>query len=274
LLELLLIYNMLSTYDKLKLADNPKCIKMLRKYGEEKEIVHYSNNVAKINSKGRKQTRTMVITNKAVYNLVPNKLTNCKRRIPLKEIMQVTLSSCSNDFILHIPREYDYYYKSDDKDNMLKVLKDSYRKLLGSALSSNCLDENSLKKMVKTKTDTESDVYSFERLSDIVLEPYKSHQTDKGRVIVMPSRRSHSLAMNVPTNIRSSLKGKRDLRRASSPVCSPSNKPDFMHKSTRPSWKKASSLQDLDIKIDLFSPPSIDLNDEKYSRTPSARYKF
>jgi len=66
-----------SPYDRLTLATNATVKKMIQKYGvnyPDHEVIIYSNNLIKINRKGREQERTLLITSKALYNLVPKKL--------------------------------------------------------------------------------------------------------------------------------------------------------------------------------------------------------
>lgn len=45
-----------------------------------------------------------------------------KRQIPIEKITAVTYSSISNQFVLHVPSEYDYYLGSDFKDEFLEYL--------------------------------------------------------------------------------------------------------------------------------------------------------
>ena len=38
-----------------------------------------------------------------------------KRRIPYKEILGISYSNISNEFVIHGNRQYDYHYNSKDK---------------------------------------------------------------------------------------------------------------------------------------------------------------
>jgi len=119
--------------DQLEMKTNPRCSKMLKSIGENipnKEVIVYSNQLIKINRKGKEQLRTLLITNKAVYNCLPKNVSRCKRRIPIEDIASITLSTVSNEFVLHIPRDYDYRFKSDDKDVIGKVLKHCFGNML------------------------------------------------------------------------------------------------------------------------------------------------
>jgi hypothetical protein len=43
---------------------------------------------------------------------MPSDYGNCKRRIPITSVIAVTASNISDEFVLHIPDEYDYRFKS------------------------------------------------------------------------------------------------------------------------------------------------------------------
>ncbi len=64
----------------------------------------------------------ILLTNKAVYNLLPSAYGKCKRRIALDSIASVTASSISNEFVLHVPEEYDYRFKSEKKDAICELI--------------------------------------------------------------------------------------------------------------------------------------------------------
>jgi len=138
----------ISPHDSLKLANEANVITMLKKQGQnfpDTEVVIYSNLVVKINKKGREQTRVFLVTNKAVYNLLPKKFT-CKRRIKIDDIASVTLSSKSEEFALHIPTEYDYRFKSKEKKTIGKVLKQAFEAIQKANNSESLLPVNSVDK--------------------------------------------------------------------------------------------------------------------------------
>eukprot|EP00456_Euglypha_rotunda_P048543 TRINITY_DN388_c0_g1_i7.p1 TRINITY_DN388_c0_g1~~TRINITY_DN388_c0_g1_i7.p1 ORF type:complete len:522 (+),score=125.71 TRINITY_DN388_c0_g1_i7:100-1566(+) len=72
----------------------------------------------------------MLITNKAVYNLMPNNYGKCKRRIAIDELGSITASGISDEFVLHVPAEYDYRFKSAKKDTICKVLQELFKKYI------------------------------------------------------------------------------------------------------------------------------------------------
>jgi len=108
--------------DRLALGGNDAVKKMLTKTGKGVENVHFSDFVIKINRKEKEQTRVMLITNKAVYNVLPNNYGKCKRRIDIEKLVAVTASKISDEFVIHIPDEYDYRFKSNKKEKICEIL--------------------------------------------------------------------------------------------------------------------------------------------------------
>jgi hypothetical protein len=117
--------------DRLRLSSNAAVLKMIRKKGTEDEQVVFSAIVEKVNKRGKAQTRVLMITSRAAYNLSPNELAKCKRRIALEDIQAVYISTLSNEMIVHVPAEYDYKLITDLKEhvaNLLIDLIDRYQK--------------------------------------------------------------------------------------------------------------------------------------------------
>jgi len=118
--------------DHLCLAGNPAVHKMLQKEGQNvpsPEIVVFSDFVIKINRKDKEQTRVILLTNKAIYNLLPSSYGKCKRRIALESVAAITASAISDEFVLHVPEEYDYRFKSAKKDKICDTLVRLFKKL-------------------------------------------------------------------------------------------------------------------------------------------------
>ena len=111
--------------DYLGLGPNKILEKMLSKYNKEdattKEQVRFSDYMVKINRRDKPQERIILITTKAMYNMLPSDLSKCKRRIPLALIDSVTVSEVSDEFVVHVPGEYDYRMMSLRKDEVVNV---------------------------------------------------------------------------------------------------------------------------------------------------------
>jgi serum/glucocorticoid-regulated kinase 2 len=127
---------------------------MLRAMGNNQpnpEKVAFSDFVIKINRKGKEQTRTILITDKAVYNLMPNNYGKCKRRVGIDRIVSVTVSAISDEFVMHIPEEYDYRYKSSKKDQILLALKVQKKSIGEKGLASSTAKQATLEHLAVTK---------------------------------------------------------------------------------------------------------------------------
>lgn len=48
-----------------------------------------------------------------------------KRRIPLDLVDSVTVSKVSNEFIIHVPTEYDQRYRVETQYKFMNILKDA-----------------------------------------------------------------------------------------------------------------------------------------------------
>ncbi len=97
-----------------------------------------SSSTYKFNHVDKKQQRILVITNKNILNITPQKFINnifakmissvrIKRKIPLYKIFAVTVSRFGYEFVIHVPDEYDYRFRSDDfRERILECLCDAY----------------------------------------------------------------------------------------------------------------------------------------------------
>lgn len=147
----------MSSDDLLNLATNQQCMKMLNKLGEnwpEEEKVKLSQLLIKINRKGKEQQRVMLITDKAIYNLMPKDYNKCRRRIRLENVASVTMSTQSNEFAVHVPEEYDYRFKAESRpkrDRINAVLSEVYSAKVKNNLRQNTTAKSELNEVTVTK---------------------------------------------------------------------------------------------------------------------------
>lgn len=75
--------------------------------------------IFKFNDYKKKQERSLMVTNKNVYNLKgkgrDGGYVDIRRKIELVHIKAITISKIGTEFVLHVPEEYDYRYASADK---------------------------------------------------------------------------------------------------------------------------------------------------------------
>lgn len=118
-------YSGFEMYDELKVHTNAELTQLV----DSKERILYSGLVNKINKHRTSQLRTLVITDKYLYNIcLSGHLLNnisvffsqksaIKRQILLNKISEITISihPKSEQFILHVEGEYDYRYDGGGK---------------------------------------------------------------------------------------------------------------------------------------------------------------
>ena len=78
-----------------------------------------------------KQERTLLLTNKALYNL---KKIEVQRSIHVKNIRFLTQSTKdgNKEFVVHVKNEYDYRFESDYRSEIFDAIKYVYWKHFGT----------------------------------------------------------------------------------------------------------------------------------------------
>ena len=137
--------NQIDTFDFLHF-NNDKTVKKSTK----DEIIYYSDQIKKTNDKGKIQERNIVLTNKAIYNFKGN---TCRRRIPLKSLIAITVSSICDEFIVHFADdEYDYLYSSTKKKTIIEIISNNFFNETGNEVELYILPSK-LQDYITTKKD-------------------------------------------------------------------------------------------------------------------------
>ena len=119
------------------------------------EKLYLSDVITKINPYGLSQERQIMLTNEALYNM---KKKNLKRRMSYNEILGITFSNCSNDFVVHGNNsQYDYHYNSQDKNLIISMIIYFYDIQTNETLKLCEISEKSLKNYVTSKKDKQKD---------------------------------------------------------------------------------------------------------------------
>lgn len=126
ILLLIVAMEQLVLKDTLNLKDDKSLMKAL---GQERNFsvtteLFWSGELTKINKRKKSQVRRFILTSKRFINLGDEKLfdsimsffsgNSFKRAIELADIHYITYSEVSNEFILHVPKEYDYRLRSSN----------------------------------------------------------------------------------------------------------------------------------------------------------------
>ena len=141
----------LKTFDNVNYT-NDKDIKKI--IGDEK--IYFADWVKKINHFGMNQDRVLIITDSALYNTKGKSL---KRKIPINEILGITYSTLTFEFIVHgLDNEYDYSFVTPDRNIIICFIAIFYEKLNKKPLKiCEVKEKSTLKDFITSKKDKQAD---------------------------------------------------------------------------------------------------------------------
>ena len=145
------------TLDFLGLARNDKLLERLAKYTSNAdskaptEVILFSAVVTKVNKSGTSQLRVLLLTDLALYNLIPKSLV-IKRRINIDSVDSVSVAQPpSQHFAVHVRDEYDYLYATHKRIGFLETLSRAFETRTGRQLTTQLSDPNELHLRTKSK---------------------------------------------------------------------------------------------------------------------------
>ena len=152
---------MTNDYDYLKFENDKDIHKLI-----ENEKLLFSAQVTKINRNNEKQERNFLITDKGIYNLKKKTL---KRKMCFSIIMGITVSSLTNEFVIHgSDNEYDYNYISEKRRIIIQIISAAFFTLTKSKIKFCEMKEESLKDYVTLKKEKKTDA-TFTRMNNLHL---------------------------------------------------------------------------------------------------------
>ena len=125
------------------------------------EKIYYSTNIKKINFGffTKIQERSFLITNIAVYNI---KGTEIRKRLKIEDILGISYSTQSQQFIIHMnENEYDYVFLSPKRKKIVKFLQYLHKNIKCEDLLFCLRNESNLKCFVVSKKERENNPYLF-----------------------------------------------------------------------------------------------------------------
>ena len=133
-------------YDLLSWAENEEIKKMINN-----EKIYYSDFISKISSFGLKVERIILLTDKNIYYM-KGKSIACK--FTYMEIIGITISKSSCEFILHLKKEEDdYYFTSKNRDLLISQLSKLYNSNTNKILKLCEVENKNIKKYITSKKD-------------------------------------------------------------------------------------------------------------------------
>ena len=179
-----------------------KSSKTITKQLETEEQILLSCDVEKHNKKSVIQKRSLLITNKYVYNIdFKDKKAQLfsflmsssaiKRKIAIVNIEAITLSTyyLSDQFILHVPKEYDYRFSGVGKkrESILKFICKEYQAATGKKMTFYLIENPDLKDFQTTEQDAAAGTSKMPKENAVLLSEEDFEK--KGLTTIMKTKR-------------------------------------------------------------------------------------
>ena len=156
----------------------------------EGEKIFYADLITKINHYGMNQERTIMLTNKALYNMKKKTL---KRKILYNEILGITFSKLTFEFIVHgNNEEYDYAYISQDRNIIICIIAHFYENNTGKPLKICEVQEKTLDNFITSKKDKKADSTKSKMDEQYLIDTKKFLDENMGELLVNPSSKKRS----------------------------------------------------------------------------------
>ena len=125
------------------------------------EKLYFSGMITKINHYGMSQERSIILTDKALYNMKKKSL---RRKIAYTDIRGITYSKLTYEFVIHgNDDEYDYQYIHQDRNLIICFIAIFYQTLAFKPIQICEVEEKTLKNYVTQKKEKKKD-YSFSKM--------------------------------------------------------------------------------------------------------------
>ena len=143
-------------FDSLNWANDKEIQEMIKD-----EKLYFSGMITKINHYGMSQERSIILTEKALYNMKKKSL---RRKIAYTDIRGITYSKITYEFVIHgNDDEYDFQYIHNDRNLIICFIAVFYQKVAFKPLQICEVEEKTLKNYVTQKKEKKKD-YSFSKM--------------------------------------------------------------------------------------------------------------
>ena len=166
--------------DSLNFTDDKEIKKLL-----EGEKLYYADLITKINHYGMNQETSIILSNKALYNMKKKTL---KRKILYNEILGVTYSKVTYEFIVHgNNEEYDYSYISQDRNIIICIIAKFYEMNTGKPLKICEVQEKTLSNYITSKKDKKANSSKSKMDEKYLIDTKKFLSENMKELLIDPS---------------------------------------------------------------------------------------
>ena len=166
--------------DSLKFTQDEEIKKLI-----EGEKIYYADLITKINHYGQHQDRSLMLTNKALYNMKKKTL---KRKIIYNDILGITFSKLTYEFIVHGDnKEYDYDFTSEDRNIIICIIANCYESNTGKPLKICEVQEKKLDNFITSKKDKKNDSSKSKMDEKYLIDTKKFLDENMNELLIDPS---------------------------------------------------------------------------------------
>ena len=166
--------------DSLKFTQDDDIKKLI-----EGETIYYADLIKKINHYGMNQERTIMLTNKGLYNMKKKTL---KRKILYNEILGITFSKLTYEFIVHGNKEeYDYAFISQDRNIIICIIAHFYESITNKPLKICEIQEKTLANFITSKKDKKADSSKSKMDEQYLIDTTKFLDENMNELLIEPS---------------------------------------------------------------------------------------
>ena len=102
----------------------------------------FADTVIKVNKRTKMQERILLITENYICNVDKNTNYKIKRKIHIRDVGSLVVSThADNFFLIKVPSEYDYFFVSAKKTEIILRLLTAYQRITGTPLEVEFLDK-------------------------------------------------------------------------------------------------------------------------------------
>lgn len=158
--------------------------------------------MTKINKRMKTQVRKFTLTNQRFINFGDNKLkakvmslfkgSKIKREVDIKKITHITYSENSNQFVLHVPSEYDYRLRTLDRDEFILYLIGMRQKLKQEPVKMWIRPEISLEQFTKTE-DMKTNVFPSSQCNEYTAQKFRDYLNKKDFQMMQNAKNTETL---------------------------------------------------------------------------------
>jgi class 3 adenylate cyclase len=160
-----LLYQSSASYDYLRVSGDETLIKFLDKHVQNSdnhvavENVLFSDEILKVNKRGKHQKRELIITNISIHNFEPKKYKSAQRSINISTLRGIVINEISSEILIQVRGDYDYRLLIVRSADVIQLVMKLFAEITGNKLNLT-VTQDDLSKLQVLKQDIKAMIIS------------------------------------------------------------------------------------------------------------------